>query len=177
MDMPIDPSRRAALGLGAAALATSMINGAGRAAAAPADSCAVAMIQGGKALTAIRVFTGDDGHSHFEEIVLPGEEIQNFHLANDIHITSGFRTFMKRKAIAITILSGPPNLDLPAHNAPTDKKEFFFMIQGSNQLITNTGSRWITPGMIVFFEDATGSGHSGKVGPDGYAVINVQLAD
>jgi uncharacterized cupin superfamily protein len=66
---------------------------------------------------------------------------------------------------------------LPEHNAPTDKKEFFLMIQGSSMLITRTAQRLITPGMIVIFEDGGGTGHSGKVGPHGYSVINVQLAD
>jgi hypothetical protein len=180
MDMQVDQTRRTALGLGAMAMLATFAEGLGSAQAAETTATAFAspITPDGHGLELIRVFTGDDGHSHFEKSILPGvDPKQEFKSGSGALAKPGFLRFMSRPARSITILSGPADLDLPEHNAPTDKKEFFLMIQGSNMLITRTATQLITPGMIVIFEDATGTGHSGKVGPHGYAVVNVQLAD
>lgn len=180
MDMSFDQTRRATLGLGAMALLATLAEGVGSAQAADGASTGFEspITPDGHSLKIIRVFRGDDNHSHFEEITLPATALKiNFHAADGSAPKEGWQNFMSRPAHSISILSGPPNVELPEHNAPTDKKEFFLMIQGSSMLITRTAQRLITPGMIVIFEDGGGTGHSGKVGPHGYAVVNVQLAD
>jgi hypothetical protein len=166
-------TRRESLALGAFAGMATLLGRSSQVAAA--TSCAGSMASDLSALKAIRVFTGEDGHSHFEEIDLKAEAVP-FHLQGDPKITPGFFRYFGSKASSITILRGPPNLDLPWHNAPSSAHEFFFMLQGSNTLITRTASRVILPGMLTIFEDATGTGHAGRVGPEGYTVINVQLA-
>ena len=166
-------TRRDSLGLGALAGFASLLGLSSSATAA--TSCADSMARDLSALKAVRVFTGEDGHSHFEDIELKAEPLP-FHLQGESKVTPGFFKYFDGKAANLTILRGPANLDLPWHNAPSSAHEFFFMLQGSNTLITRTASRVILPGMITFFEDATGTGHAGKVGPEGYSVINVQLA-
>lgn len=166
-------SRRDTLGLGAL---TALAALCGNSEKALADSvCGTAMAPDLSGFKAVRVFTGEDGHSHFEDIVLPGKPLP-FRLQHDSQVTPGFVGFYSSKATQISILHGPPELDLPWHNAPSSAHEFFFMLQGSNMLITRTASRLIVPGTITIFEDATGSGHAGKVGSEGYTVLSVTLA-
>lgn len=166
-------TRRDSLGVLASAAALFGV-GAPVPGRAATTSCASALASDLSAFKAIRVYTGEDGHSHFEEIELKGEALP-FRLQHDSQVTPGFVKYYGSKATQITILHGPADLDLPWHNAPSAAHEFFFMVQGSNTLITRTARRVILPGTITIFEDATGSGHAGKVGPEGYTVINVQL--
>lgn len=166
-------NRRQLLGPGALAALASLL--ASNASARAVSACSSAMTTDLGAFKATRVFTGDDGHSHFEEIEFKGETLP-FRLQGEQKPTPGFFKYYNSKATRITILRGPPNLDLPWHTAPTNAAEFFFMVQGSNTLITRSGNKLMLPGSIVLFEDATGSGHAGKVGPEGYTVINVALA-
>jgi 3(or 17)beta-hydroxysteroid dehydrogenase len=166
-------TRRECVGLGALAGIGTLFGFSS--ATVAAAGCEVPMASDLSSLKAVRVFSGEDGHSHFEEIDLKAEVLP-FRLQGDPKITPGFFKYFESKATRVTILRGPANLDLPWHNAPSSAHEFFFMLQGSNTLITRTASRVILPGMITIFEDATGTGHAGKVGPDGYTVLNVQLA-
>ena len=169
-------TRRDSFGLGAFASVAALL-GAGTAspARAAASSCASALAGDFSGFKAIRIFTGEDGHSHLEDIELKGK-VMPFRLQGESKVTPGFIKYYNSKAAEITILRGPPNLDLPWHNAPTAAHEFFILVQGSSTLITRGARRVILPGTITIFEDATGSGHAGKVGPDGYTTINVQLA-
>jgi hypothetical protein len=162
--------RRDTLGLGALAAFAGLVAGPGRARAE--SLCGSALAADFSQFKAVRVFTGEDGHSHFEEIVLAGKVLP-FRLQGESKPTPGFLGYYSSKATQVSILHGPPDLDLPWHNAPSTAHEFFFMVQGSNMLIA---TRLITPGTITIFEDATGSGHAGKVGPEGYTVISVTLA-
>jgi hypothetical protein len=165
-------SRRDTLGLGALTALAALWGNAKDAHADPVCGNALAADLSG--LKAVRVFTGEDGHSHFEDIVLPGKPLP-FRLQHDSKVTPGFVGFYASKATQISILHGPPDLDLPWHNAPSSAHEFFFMLQGSNMLITRNATRLIVPGTITIFEDATGSGHAGKVGSEGYTVLSVTL--
>lgn len=173
MDTNAGLDRRELLGQGALAALAALF--APAASARTTSACDSAMTADYAAFKAIRVFTGDDGHSHFEEFEFKGEALP-FRLQGDSKVTPGFLKYYHSKATQVTILRGPPNLDLPWHNAPTAASEFFFMVQGSNTLITKAGSKTIRPGTVVIFEDAQGTGHAGKVGPNGYTVINVVLA-
>jgi hypothetical protein len=173
MKPPSPLSRRQTFGLGALAAVAGLVSGPERARAE--SLCGSALAADFSQFKAVRVFTGEDGHSHFEDIVLAGKTLP-FRLQGESKPTPGFLGYYSSKATQVSILHGPPDLDLPWHNAPSTAHEFFFMVQGSNLLITRTATRLITPGTITIFEDATGSGHAGKVGPEGYTVISVTLA-
>jgi len=90
----------------------------------------------------VRVFSGDDGESHFED-VSPEEmaEIVNRVGAGDI--TLGLRT-------------SPSFSDY--HNAP--RRQYVVNLKGSVEIETGSGDRRVLgAGSILLAEDTTGQGH------------------
>ncbi len=171
-DTPVDESRRIALGLGVVAMLSSAFSASAEAAA---GTCGESMTEGRQGYKVVRLFTGPDGKSTLEDIVLQGEERHNFKMGDTA--VEGFRDLLKKKATALHFVTFPPNLELPVHKTPAGFKEFFFMVQGSSTLITHNDSRSLAVGSVVLTDDTNGSGHWSKTGPEGVTGISVLYTD
>lgn len=94
-----------------------------------------------------RLYTGQDGQSHFEEIELPLED------AGDIgRLSEAFA------ATGVIFRETGGDYDYDWHNAPS--RQFVLMLDGAVEIETGDGSRRIfKSGDILLAEDTTGRGH------------------
>jgi hypothetical protein len=94
-----------------------------------------------------RLYTGDDGESHFEEIELPIAEVTKVAKATE-----------RFKAKEIYFRSSEGRDDGPWHKAPC--RQFYIMIDGWLELETGDGTvRRFEKGDVFIAEDTTGRGH------------------
>ena len=94
-----------------------------------------------------RLYTGDDGESHFEDIDYPLAEKE----PND------WRSEMI-KAKEVFLREAGAAYDVDFHNSP--QKSFVINLEGYVDIIVGDGSqRRFGPGDIILCEDATGRGH------------------
>lgn len=98
----------------------------------------------------VRMYTGDDGQTHFEDI--PGQfKITDIAQRSDIQDTGG-----------IQFVYQPPGHVIEMHPAP--RRQYVITLQGQAELILGDGtSRLFIPGDVVLAEDITGEGHITKV--------------
>lgn len=95
----------------------------------------------------VRIYTGDDGESHFEDV--------------DIEMKDGpfsgvYSDPVAVKSVIFRETTGDYNLDF--HNAP--RKQFVINLRGSVEIETGLGEkRLLGPGDILLAEDTTGRGH------------------
>jgi hypothetical protein len=93
-----------------------------------------------------RVYTGDDGESHIEEIdIADHPELANFQAAEGI----AFKSY-------------PPDYFSDFHNAP--RRQYVINIVGEGEIELGDGSkhRW-GPGHVLLADDLTGRGHITRV--------------
>lgn len=99
-----------------------------------------------------RLFTGDDGQSHFEDAILE---------ANTIPTTS------------VTFGDATDVQEIPWHHPPTP--QFVIMLQGAMEIEVGDGTKRIfNPGDILLAADTTGQGHITRAASHGtrtYIVI------
>ncbi len=95
-----------------------------------------------------RVYTGDDGESHFEDLEIPLEDL-------------GAIGAMSKPidATAVHFRETGAGYDLDFHNAP--RRQFVVMLSGGRvELEVGDGSkRVLGPGDVLLAEDTTGRGH------------------
>ena len=98
----------------------------------------------------VRMYTGDDGKTHFEDI--PEKfEITDLAQRTDTEDTSG-----------IQFIYQPPGYVIEMHPAP--RRQYVITLQGQAELVLGDGtSRLFVPGDVVLAEDITGEGHITKV--------------
>ncbi len=117
-----------------------------------------------------RVYSGDDGQSHFEEVTLP---MQSF---VDVEGAHGEGTDLQNTQ-GITFRVSPPGYELGWHCAP--RRQYTITLAGEAEIEVGDGTiKRIGPGDVLLAEDLTGQGHITRaVGeqPRFYAVI--PLAD
>ncbi|ETX05182.1 hypothetical protein [Candidatus Entotheonella palauensis] len=117
-----------------------------------------------------RVYSGDDGQSHFEEMMLP---MQSF---VDVEGAHGEGTEL-RNTTGITFRVSPPGYELGWHCAP--RRQYTITLAGEAEIEVGDGTiKRIGPGDVLLAEDLTGQGHITRaIGeqPRFYAVI--PLAD
>ncbi len=88
-----------------------------------------------------RVYTGEDGHSHFEELRLPEEDL--FQYALKAGETMDFRRV---------------NMD-SWHNPP--RRQWVIHLEGAAEIgISDGTTKIMRPGDMVLMEDMTGPGHT-----------------
>ena len=93
-----------------------------------------------------RVFTGDDGHSHFEELEVPMEDRPYGFISE----------FLPATGVAFRVNHADQSLDF--HTAP--RRQLVVNLYGAVELETHSGDvRRLGAGDILLADDLTGSGH------------------
>lgn len=94
-----------------------------------------------------RIYTGDDGESHFEDVVIPLE---------DRGLIGAVSALQPATGIAFRETAG--SYDFGFHNAP--RRQYIVNLDAAVELETGDGTkRVIGPGEILLAEDLTGRGH------------------
>ena len=100
-----------------------------------------------KAMQVTRVYTGDDGQSHFEEVDI---DLVDYGASGQISDP------WPAKAVMFRTVSGSYDLDF--HTAP--RRQLVVNLTGSVEIEVGDGSkRLLGPGSILLAEDTTGQGH------------------
>ena len=95
----------------------------------------------------IRLFTGPDGESHFEDVQVQLKESESADWRSE---------FMLTKGMLFRETTG--QYDLGFHNAPC--RQFVITLEGQVDVIVGNGDqRRFGPGDIMLAEDVTGRGH------------------
>ena len=99
----------------------------------------------------VRIYTGPDGESHFEDLGLPFEPA-------DMTLTGSFKLVAKETSFRRT----PAGFFQTYHNAP--EKLYLVTIAGMLEIEVGSGEvRRFGPADVSLFEDVTGRGHTGRV--------------
>jgi len=92
----------------------------------------------------VRMYTGNDGQTHFEDLHMPAEEIQNVAIQAGADIV--FRRF-------------PADYFSDWHTAP--RRQYIFILSGQMEIGIGDGTtRHFGPGDVVLADDRTGKGHT-----------------
>src|SRR6185295_10139652 len=92
----------------------------------------------------VRIYTGNDGQTHFEDLHIPAEEIQN------VAIQAGSDMVFRRF---------PADYFSDWHTAP--RRQYIFMLSGQMEIGIGDGTtRRFGPGDVVLADDRTGRGHT-----------------
>lgn len=95
----------------------------------------------------IRMFSGDDGRTHFEDLDVEFPVSTDLWAFLDVVGVQGARLHVNA-----------PNLDAGFHTEP--RRQLVVYLTGSREMISGTGeSRVIGPGDVLLAEDMTGEGH------------------
>ncbi len=112
----------------------------------------------------LRVYTGDDGKSHFEDVEIP---------LQDRGAMGRISERWKGKGVMFREVDGDYDLDF--HNAP--RRQFVVNLSGSVEIEVGDGTaRRLGPGTILLAEDTTGQGHiSRNVGGEPRSCLFIPL--
>ena len=92
----------------------------------------------------VRIYTGDDGQTHFEDLPLPPEESQDVALQAGANLV--FPCF-------------PADFWSDWHTAP--RRQYIFILTGQMEIgIGDCTKRRFGPGDVVLADDLTGQGHT-----------------
>jgi hypothetical protein len=118
----------------------------------------------GAAMNVVRIFTGPDGQSHFEDITL---DLEDMGMAGRISAPWGARAVQFRE------VEGTYLLDF--HRAP--RRQLVVNLTGSVEIETGSGEKRVFgPGSILLADDRTGQGHiSRDVGGEARTCLFVHL--
>lgn len=113
----------------------------------------------------VRIFTGSDQKSHFEDIILK---------------FSGEPTLLTTEAQAartIVFRSAPPRTVLDWHPAPC--RQYVITVSGQWDIVCGDGrTRRFKPGDVMLADDLTGQGHIARVvGDESHIFITVPLVE
>jgi hypothetical protein len=92
----------------------------------------------------VRIYTGDDGQTHFEELHIPAGEVQNVAIQAGADLV--FRRF-------------PADYFSDWHTAP--RRQYIIILAGCMEIGIGDGTtRRFGPGDVVLADDLTGQGHT-----------------
>ena len=113
----------------------------------------------------IRVYSGEDGESYFEELDLPYTPIAN------AEVTA------MRGASGIQFRHSPPGHFISWHPAPA--RQYVIILQGQSKITIGDGSsHTFGVGEVLFADDLTGRGHTTEVvSPEPRVSIFVPLTE
>ncbi len=109
----------------------------------------------------VRIYTGDDGQSHLEEMEAPAEAVHR--IATKPGEDLVFRRFEENRAVEW-------------HN-PT-RRQYLFVLEGQMEVSVKDGTTLVfNPGDVLLAEDMTGQGHltRGVGGP--YTSVSMGIPD
>ena len=113
-------------------------------------------------MQSVRMYTGDDGQSHFEDMELPFDAIQEAQ-RTDIHA-----------ALGIQFVYQPPGFVIDMHPAP--RRQYVITLQGLAEIVMGDGTTLrFGPGDVLLAEDLTGQGHITRIVGD-VARISSQIS-
>lgn len=120
--------------------------------------------------TFVRVYTGDDGKSHIEDMD------PNFEPFVDTEGAHGDGTPLE-SATGITFRRAAPGYFLDFHTAP--RRQYSITLTGEIEVTTGDGTvRRCGPGTVLLAEDLTGQGHTTRVvSQEPRVFVVVPLAD
>jgi hypothetical protein len=99
--------------------------------------------QGGSTAAVMkRIYTGTDGLSHVEDIVLDAKSVME-------------------KVVSVEVRVGPPGRFSDWHVGP--QRQYIINLAGSGQLEVAEGKVDLPPGSIEYIDDLTGKGHTTRV--------------
>jgi len=112
----------------------------------------------------LRIYTGDDGRSHFEDVEIALENRGAMGRISELWCGKG---------VLFREVDGDYDLDF--HNAP--RRQFVVNLTGSVEIEVGDGSvRRLGPGSILLAEDTSGQGHiSRNVGGEPRACLFIPL--
>ena len=98
----------------------------------------------------VRIYTGDDGESHFEELDLAFEVMAN------VERTAA------RNASSVTFSRTQPGTLIDWHPAP--RRQYVITLSGQMEIGLGDGTRRVfNPGDVLLADDLTGRGHTTAV--------------
>jgi hypothetical protein len=98
----------------------------------------------------LRIYTGSDGESHFEDIEIPLEESGKAGKLSSFQNTTG-----------IVFRETGPDYDYDWHPAP--RRQYVITLSGDVEIEIGDGTkRRLGPGDILLAEDTTGRGHKSR---------------
>ena len=113
----------------------------------------------------VRVYTGDDGRSHFEDLVVPMNEL-----------IAGERVAQRSSMLPVAGLSFRENpLGRSEEFHCPKQRQFVITLYGAVEISCGGGKRCFGPGDVLFAEDLTGEGHANRelLGPRESLIIPV----
>ena len=109
----------------------------------------------------MRVYTGDDGKSHFEELSIPDGETQ---------------TLLLQAGGEIVFHRVPEGRFLDWHTAP--QRQFVITLTGQVEIGISDGTvRTLGPGDIMLADDLTGQGHTALVVGGPRTMVSIPVPD
>jgi hypothetical protein len=112
-----------------------------------------------------RVYTGEDGKSHFEDLRIPSAEVQRPHLpvANAVPVTAAMFPLARAGVV------------LQQHTAP--RRQLLVHLVGHSEIECSDGTtRRFGPGDVVLADDLTGEGHITRVLDEDLRTLVLPLA-
>lgn len=95
----------------------------------------------------MRIYTGDDEQSHFEQIEVPFGDGE------------GRRTTQDFASDTVRFATLPAGVEMDFHHAPA--RQFVIVLDGELEMSCGDGSRWRgSPGDVFLADDHTGQGHT-----------------
>lgn len=111
-----------------------------------------------------RIYTGDDGRSHFEDLVMPLRETQY--------------GLMSRQLPAEGLIFRETNPDYSLDFHPAPRRQFVLTLSGSVELECGDGSkRLLGPGSVLLADDTSGQGHISREISGPRVTVFIPVAD
>ena len=109
----------------------------------------------------VRIYTGDDGQSHFEELALPVEDVLR------VAAKPGEDVVFRRSAE-----NGFSDWHHPS------RRQYLIVLEGEMEVTCGDGSaRRFVPGDVLLAEDLTGQGHQTRAIGGRYRSVSMGLPD
>ena len=109
----------------------------------------------------VRIYTGDDGQSHMEEMDLPTESTHRVATKSGEDLV--FRTFEDNRAVEW-------------HNP--GRRQYLFVLDGQTEVEVKDGTKLVfSPGDVLLAEDMTGQGHLTRTVGRSYTSVSMGIPD
>jgi len=112
----------------------------------------------------VRLYSGDDGQSHFEDL-----DLATWPADLDLNLRDARINFARR--------GGPGNAFRGLHNE--SRRQYIIILSGQMEFTVGDGTqRILNPGDMILAEDLTGQGHTARsVGDEPYVRVAIPAGD